>query len=46
MEQEYGSLYTNPAQKVGDMLPVELVVGQFIVPDHVPDEEEIQGALG
>ena len=46
VEQEYGSLYTNPAQMVGDMLPVELVVGQFTVPDHVPDEEEIRGALG
>ena len=42
---EYGSLYTTPGQKVGDMLPVELVRGRFEVPDHVPDEEEIRGAL-
>ena len=28
------------------MLPLELVAGQFEVPDHVPDEEEIRVALG
>lgn len=43
---EYGSLYTNPADKVGEMLPVELVAGKFEVPDHVPDEGEIRSALG
>ena len=46
MEQEYGSLYTNPGQSPGEMLPVELVAGQFSVPDHIPDEEEIRVALG
>ncbi|MGL4350103.1 MAG: hypothetical protein ACRCT2_05945, partial [Plesiomonas shigelloides] len=45
VEHEYGSLYTR-TQAEGEMLPVELVAGQFQVPDHVPDEAEIRVALG
>ena len=45
VEQEYGSLYASSAQKVGDMLPMDIVLsGQFEVPDHILDEEEIRVA--
>ncbi|MGL4351544.1 MAG: RNA-directed DNA polymerase [Plesiomonas shigelloides] len=45
VEQEFGSLYT-ASESVGEMLPVDLVTGKFVVPDHIPDEEEIRVALG
>ena len=45
VEHEYGSLYAS-TQAEGEMLPVELVAGQFQVPDHVPEEAEIRVALG
>jgi hypothetical protein len=45
VEQEFGSLYT-ATESVGEMLPVDLVTGKFVVPDHIPDEEEIRVALG
>ena len=45
VEQEFGALYAN-VQAQGEMLPVDLVEGQFRVPDHVPEEEEIRAALG
>ena len=44
MEQEYDSLYASSAQVVGDMLPMDIVSGQFEVPNHIPDEEEIRVA--
>ena len=46
VEQEYGSLYAGSAQTVGDMACMDLVCGQFEVPNHIPDEEEILVALG
>ena len=46
VEQEFGSLYARQEQPVGDMLPVDLVHGKFVVPDHIPDAEEIRVAVG
>lgn len=42
VEHKFGALYATAAQQVWEMLPVDLVAGRFVVPDHVPDEEEIR----